>query len=137
EAKISEARSNRLLRSIIEGLQYAWQHPLVKYLLFFIAMIEFCFVGPSSVGLATLAKTRFETDWGASALGWMLSAFGAGMLIGMVVAGSMKVNRGRGRLIVGAALLLGFGLLLLGFAHELLWAGVTLTFIGIGGGLVN
>lgn len=137
EGKTSEARSNRLLGSIIEGLKYSWRHPLVKYLLFFIAIIEFCFVGPSSVGLATLAKTRFETDWGASALGWMLSAFGAGMLIGMVVAGSMKADRGRGKVIIGATLLLGFGLLLLGFAHELLWAGVTLTFIGIGGGLAN
>ena len=137
EGKASEAGSNRLLGSIVEGLKYAWQHSLVKYLLFFIAIIEFCFVGPSSVGLATLAKTRFETEWGASALGWMLSAFGAGMLIGMVVAGSMKIDRGRGKLIIGATLLLGFGLLLLGFAHELLWAGVTLTFIGIGGGLAN
>lgn len=137
EARPSEAGSSRLLGSIIEGLKYAWLHPLVKYLLFFIAIIEFCFVGPSAVGLATLAKTRFETDWGASALGWMLSAFGAGMLIGMVVAGSIKVDRARGKLIIGATLLLGIGLLLLGFAHELLWAGVTLTFIGIGGGLAN
>jgi MFS family permease len=131
------ARFNGLLASIGEGLRYAWKHPLVRSLLFFIAIIEFCFVGPSSVGLAAMAKTRFEVDWGASALGWMLSAFGGGMLIGMVVAGSIKVKRGRGRLIIGVIFLLGFGLTFLGFAHQLVWAGATLVFIGMGGGLAN
>jgi len=131
------ARFDGLLASIGEGLRYAWKHPLVRSLLFFIAIIEFCFVGPSSVGLAAMAKSRFEVEWGASALGWMLSAFGGGMLIGMVLGGSIKTRRGRGKLIISGTFLLGFGLSFLGFAHHLVWAAVTLVFIGIGGGLGN
>lgn len=137
QSAAAASRFDGLLASIGEGLRYAWQHPLVRSLLFFIAIIEFCFVGPSSVGLATMAKTRFEQDWGASALGWMLSAFSAGVLLGMVLAGSMRVKRGRGRLIISATFLIGFGLTFLGFAHQLMWAAITLAFVGLGGGLAN
>jgi MFS family permease len=126
-----------LLSSIAEGLRYAWRHPLVRELLFFVAVIEFSFVGPSSVGLAAMAKNRFEAQGGATALGWMLSALGGGMLLGMVIAGSMNLTRGRGKLVIGSSFLVAFCLAGLGVAGSVLWAGVLLGLIGIGGGLAN
>lgn len=126
-----------LFRSIKEGLVYAWQHPLIRSLLFFIAAIEFSFTGPSSVGLAALAKQRFASDGGATSLGWMMSSFGGGMLIGMLVAGSIKVARRQGRVVIGVTFVFGLGLALLGFATNLVWACSTLAFIGLGGGLAN
>jgi MFS family permease len=126
-----------LFRSIKEGLVYAWQHPLIRALLFFIAAIEFSFTGPSSVGLAALAKQRFASDGGATSLGWMMSSFGGGMLIGMLVAGSIKVARRQGRVVIGVTFVFGLGLALLGFATNLVWACSTLAFIGLGGGLAN
>jgi MFS family permease len=126
-----------LFESIGGGLRYAWRHPLIRTLLFFIAAIEFSFAGPSSVGLAALAKTRFESAGGASALGWMLSAFGAGMLAGILVAGSIGVTQRRGRLVIGGSLLLGLGLALVGFATQVVWASLALALAGLGGGLAN
>ena len=126
-----------LFRSIKEGLLYAWRHPLIRALLFFIAAIEFSFVGPSSVGLAALAKHRFGAEGGATALGWMMSSFGGGMLIGMLVAGSIKVARRQGRVVIGVTFVFGLGLALLGFSTQLVWACATLAFVGLGGGLAN
>lgn len=126
-----------LFRSIKEGLVYAWRHPLIRALLFFIAAIEFSFTGPSSVGLAALAKQRFASAGGATSLGWMMSSFGGGMLIGMLVAGSIKVARRQGRVVIGVTFVFGLGLALLGFATNLVWACSTLAFIGLGGGLAN
>ncbi len=128
-------RSKGLLTSIGEGLRYAWKQPLIRALLFFIAAFEFSFVGPFSVGLAAMAKVRFET--GASALGWMLSAFGGGMLAGTILAGSIRAPRRRGLLIISVSVLCGVGLILLGFAANVASASVILAFIGVGGGVVN
>src|SRR5207247_7900569 len=61
-------RSNRfksLFTSIGEGLRYAWGEPVVRALFLFIAAIEFSYAGAASVGIASLAKNRFEA--GASA----------------------------------------------------------------------
>lgn len=136
-ATVQPAEVKGLFRDIIDGLRYAWNHPLIRALLFFMAVIEFSFVGPSTVGLAAMAKNRFEAEGGATALGWMLSAFGGGMLAGMLVAGSIKVAQWRGRLVIGVTFLLGFGLALLGFSTRVVWAAVILAFIGLGGGLAN
>lgn len=126
-----------LFRSIKEGLIYAWSHPLIRALLFFIAAIEFSFVGPSSVGLAALAKQRFAIEGGATSLGWMMSSFGGGMLIGMLIAGSLRVASRRGRLVIGVTFVFGLGLAVLGFSTHLVWACAILVLIGLGGGLAN
>ena len=130
-------RLEGLFTSIKEGLRYAWKNPLIRALLFFVAAIEFSFVGPSTVGLAAMAKDRFGSEGGATALGWMLSAFGGGMLLGMLVAGSLRTLRRRGRLVIEVMLLLGIGLALVGFATHVVWASLMLTLIGLGGGLTN
>lgn len=126
-----------LFASISEGLRYAWSEPVVRALFLFIAAIEFSCAGPTAVGVASLAKIRFQTGEGAGALGWMLSSLGAGMLIGMLLAGSIKERRPRGRLLIGAALIIGLGLALLGFATSLLMACAALALVGMAGGLGN
>jgi MFS family permease len=137
EEQGEEPAAAGLFRSIKEGLSYAWSHPLIRALLFFIAAIEFSFVGPSSVGLAALAKQRFAIEGGATALGWMMSSFGGGMLIGMLVAGSIRVTSRQGRVIIGVTFVFGLGLAVLGYATQLVWACAILIFIGLGGGLAN
>ena len=131
----SSSRLKALFTSIGEGLRYARSEPVVRALFLFIAAIEFSYAGAASVGIASLAKNRFEG--GASALGWMLSSLGGGMVIGMLLAGSIKGQRYRGRVLIGAALVIGVGLALLGFATHLLIACALLTLVGIGGGLGN
>jgi MFS family permease len=129
------SRFKALFTSIGEGLRYAWSEPVVRALFLFIAAIEFSYAGAASVGIASLARTRFEG--GASALGWMLSCLGGGMVIGMLIASSIKDRQHRGRVLIGASLVIGVGLALLGFATHLLIACALLTVVGIGGGLGN
>jgi MFS family permease len=131
----SSSRFKALFTSIGEGLRYAWSEPVVRALFLFIAAIEFSYAGASTVGIAWLAKNRFEG--GASALGWMLSSLGGGMVIGMLLASSFKGRQHRGRVLIAASLVIGVGLALLGFATHLLIACAVLTLVGIGGGLGN
>jgi MFS family permease len=135
-AEEEPARKKWLLTSIVEGLRYAWRHKLIRALLLFISAFEFSYAGIGGVGLPALAKNRFGAEGGgASALGWMLSAFGGGMLIGMLLAGSMKTSKRRGRVLIGLISMIGTGFMMLGFASQVITAGLVLTFIGIGGGL--
>ncbi len=128
------SRFKALFASIGEGLRYAWNEPVVRALFLFIAAIEFSYAGASTVGIAWLAKKRFEG--GASALGWMLSSLGGGMVIGMLLASSIK-GQHRGRVLIAASLVIGVGLALLGFSAQLLIACGVLTVVGIAGGLGN
>lgn len=125
-----------LFKSIGEGLRYTWSNRVMRSLLLFIAVIEFSFAGPSTIGIAVVAKTRFS-DLGEIALGYMLGALAAGMFIGMLLAGSIPIKRNRGRLIIGIVFLLGVGMTLLSFATHVLWASLVLALMGLGGGLGN
>jgi MFS family permease len=129
-----------LINSIREGLAYAWRDPLIRSLLLFIAAIEFSFIGPSTVGLAVLSKNRFgggeASSQGGAAFAAILATFGAGMLAGMLVAGSIKLRR-RGRLIIGTMFMLGVGLALLGLSTHVVAACVIFGFVGLGGGMSN
>jgi hypothetical protein len=71
---------------IVEGIRYAWRDPLLRTMLFALALLSFSTSGPLRVGSVMLAETRFG---GVEAFGVLLSAFGAGVLIGLVAAGSL------------------------------------------------
>ncbi len=122
------------LAGIVEGISYAWRDPLLRTMLVALAVLNFSTSRPLRVGGAMLAETRLG---GAEALGILLSAFGAGSLIGLVVAGSL-VRRGRRGfdLIVGTAAL-GLGLGTLGFVSGLLLATALVLGMGVGAGYLG
>jgi MFS family permease len=123
-----------MLKSIAEGLRYAWHHRLIRALLILISAFEFSYAGIGGVGLPAFAKSHFGAEAG-SALGWMLSAFGGGMLVGMLLAGSIKLTKRRGKVLIGLIFMIGTGFIMLGFASNVISAGLVLAFVGIGGGL--
>jgi MFS family permease len=149
DRKLPESESDKdetgsvrgLLGSIREGITYVWREPLLRALLIFVTAIEFSFVGASEVGLAVLAKNRFgggeATEQGAAAFAAMLSAFGAGALIGMIAAGSVEMPRRRGKLVAGLSFTLGVGLLMLGLASSVFTAAIVFGLIGLCGGMAN
>ena len=119
---------------IVEGLRYAWRDPLLRTMLFALALLSFSTSGPLRVGGAMLAETRLG---GAEAFGIILSAFGAGSLVGLVVAGSLVRTGRRGQdLIVGTAAL-GLGLGALGFVPNLFLATSLVAGMGIGAGYLG
>jgi MFS family permease len=120
--------------AIVEGMRYVWRDPLLRTMLFALAVLSFSTSGPLRVGGAMLAETRLG---GAGAFGILLSAFGAGSLIGLFAAGSL-VRRGRRGLdfIVGTAAL-GLGLGGLGFVSSLLPAVAIVVGMGVGAGYLG
>jgi MFS family permease len=112
---------------IVEGIRYAWRDPLLRTMLFALALLSFSTSGPLRVGGAMLAQTRLG---GAETFGVLLSAFGAGSLIGLILAGSLVRTGRRGvDLIVGMAAL-GLGLGALGFVASVFLA--ALLVLGMG-----
>jgi MFS family permease len=118
--------------SIREGVRYTWSQPAIRSLIIIIAVIEFSFAGPFTVGLASLAEIKFAG--GATAFGVMLSVLGGGFLLGTVIAGSVKSTARLGTSMVMASFALAIGLGLLGLVPNVVWACVLLAIIGTIGG---
>ncbi|MBV1775617.1 MFS transporter [Burkholderiaceae bacterium DAT-1] len=72
-------------RSIGDGLRMFWQDTELRTLCLYFAIVSFFVGGPIQVALPVMANTRL--DHGAASLGWLLTAHGAGTLLGMVMSG--------------------------------------------------
>jgi MFS family permease len=107
-----------VLQTIGSGLRYAWSDPAIRTLVVLTTALNLAFEGPVSVGLAWLANNRF--DGGSAAFGFILSAFGAGALLGAIVAGSVRRVPKLGAVVLSIGVLLGIGLALIGTAPSVL-----------------
>jgi MFS family permease len=123
-----------LLASIRDGLRYTLGDPALRSLIIIVAVAEFAFAGPLTVGLASLANSRFTG--GSKAFGIMLSTLGGGFLLGTVLAGALKRSR-LGLATFTAAFILGATLMLLGLAPNLLAACALLAVIATVGGIMQ
>ena len=134
-ATIAPEAQPSVWRSIREGASYTFRDPALRTLIILAAALNFSFTGPISVGLPWLAANRF--DAGSAGFGIMISGFGAGALIGAVLAGSIKPFRHRGAMLLGIAALLGVGLGLIGIAPDVLVVTVLMFAMGLGVGFIN
>ena len=88
--------------TMLEGLKYVHSDAAMRTVIGFGIALNFCIMGPIMVGLALIAKDRFDS---ATAYGIMFSAFALGALGGSVVAGLRKQrSRGVMLLLLGATL---------------------------------
>ncbi len=124
-----------LLSAIGAGLRYAWGDPVIRAILLGVAAIDFSFVGPFTVGLASLADRRF--DAGSVGFGVMLSGLGGGALLGTIIGGSIGQLRRRGRIMIGLVSVMGLGLALMGFAPNVETTTLLTGVMGMGAGLIN
>jgi MFS family permease len=129
------SREQGFLSSIIAGLRYAWHDPIIRALLLIVAGIDVTVNGVFGVGLPLLARYRFAG--GAAALGALDSAFGAGALVGIGIAGSISQPRRRGLVVVGVTVGFGLASLLLPFMPNLPAAIIVMLLASIGSGLIN
>ena len=125
-----------LFSSIGAGLALVWGDKTLRYYFGLIALVNLLMTGPISVGIPVLAETRFEG--GAAAYGIILSAFGGGSLVGVVVAGARKRPAARRfpMIMLGLTGLMGVGLALLGMLTSLPPATVVAALMGMGEGYV-
>lgn len=125
-----------LFSAIGEGLALVWQDKCLRYYFGLIALVNLLMTGPISVGIPVLAETRF--DGGAAVYGIILSAFGGGSLVGVVIAGARKRPAARRfpMLMLGLTGSMGIGLALLGVLSSVVPATAVAALMGMGQGYV-
>ncbi len=131
------AEEEGMLRSIYNGLQTVWRHPVMRPLLLLISGINLFFMGPFMVGIPYLSDIRFPE--GAAAFGILLSAFGGGALVGTVCAGALPgpTPKWLGLSLGALVLVSGVGIILLGFAPTTLIAGIICVAMGLSNGYTS
>jgi hypothetical protein len=97
------APRRNMLRSILDGLHYVKNDVALASLMLVVSVLNFAIVGPTSVGIAMIAKQKFGTPL---AFGLLMSALAAGGLTGTLLAGISK-HRKRGRLLLFVSTAIG------------------------------
>ncbi|XOV88176.1 MAG: MFS transporter [Pseudomonadota bacterium] len=108
-------------RSILEGFGVTWRDMPVRLITVAFTLFSLFFRGPYIVGIPILCDQRF--DDGALAFGLIGSAFGAGSLLGLVLAGSLPrlPDRFLGTLILLDFIVLGGSFVVFALAPDLPW----------------
>ncbi len=122
------------LHSIWEGIVYAAKDSAIRALMINIIVANLCVTGPFIVGMTWMAKHQFS---GSLALGTMFSSFGAGAVVGTLIAGSLHKPFRAGMILLMAAAVYGLCTSLMGFQAHLWGASLLLGFIGVAGGFTN
>lgn len=81
------AKSQNVVESIKEGFAYVWGQRILRVLFLLIVAINFLVMGPVTVGIPVLADARLVAPRGAAAFGIIMSAFGGGALLGIILSG--------------------------------------------------
>jgi MFS family permease len=74
-----------VIESIKEGFTYVWSRMVLRVLFLLIVATNFLVMGPLTVGIPVLANIRLTE--GAAAFGIIMSAFGGGSLLGIILSG--------------------------------------------------
>jgi predicted MFS family arabinose efflux permease len=93
--------------------------------------------GPFSVGIPVIARTRFPE--GAMAFGLIMSIFGGGALLGIVIAGILPKPSKKllGTVLLSVISLMGIGLAVIGIAPSLTVAALAAVVMGTANGYNN
>jgi MFS family permease len=126
-----------LLQSIVEGLRYTLRNRVLRSLFAYVTAFEFAAAGADHVGMPAFARLHFGQEEGARALGAMASSLAAGLLIGMVMAGSLNAFKREDRVTTLMTLLMTCALTCLAFASALLPACACLFAFGLASGAVS
>jgi MFS family permease len=127
------ASRQRVWASIREGLAHVGRDVALRSLMILAAVLNFCLTGPLSVGLAYLAGRRFSSP---SAFGVWISSVAAGTLVGMLLAGVLRVPR-RGLLLLGTTAALGLATACMAWLPGLWPVAAILFVMGILSGFIN
>ncbi len=123
--------------SIRAAADYLLNHAGLRFLFVIMAAVNFLFTGPLLVGIPVLADQRLPE--GATAFGFLMSAYAGGGLGGYLLAGILPKPSGRGLSILLVSLLASFGLVLASFGWiTVTWVDVVLLLLlGIGNGYIG
>jgi len=123
-------QTSGVLDAIKDGVRYAWNDIRLRTILLLIAAANFLIVGPINVGIPLLANARLEG--GAAAFGIIMSAFGAGSLLGIGLAGGLPrpPERIMGSVLLAVWSVMGIGIAVLGLLSST--AAVAIIMLAVG-----
>jgi MFS family permease len=139
DADETEAGAARLplLQSIGEGFRYTLRNRTLRDLFVYMIAFEFAVAGADYVGLPAFARLHFGQEEGAKAFGVMASSLAAGLLTGMVLAGSLNAFKHENRVTTLMTLMMVCALTGLAFASTLLPACAALVAFGVASGTIS
>jgi MFS family permease len=129
----SQAANKAVLPAIAEGIAYVIRDVPLRSLMLLAMTMNFCFMGPVSIGLTYLTRTRFGSP---AILGTLMSAVAVGSLLGSLLAGVWKIRR-RGVLMLLVAAALSPCLGAIGFIESVWPLGGLLFVVGVLAALMN
>jgi len=130
----AEEKQN-VLESIREGLAYVWQDDTLRTIFLVVAAISVLTIAPINLGVPVIADDRLS---GAAAYGILMSAYGAGSLIGIVFSGILPrpPEHRQGSILFGAVAMVGLFTVGLAFSQTIWVASLFLLLSGIFDGWV-
>jgi hypothetical protein len=76
-----------LIAAIAQGIRHVWRDATLRWVFIIVAAVDSLLLGPLLVGVPVLADTHLAE--GAVAYGIIMSAFGGGALVGIILAGAL------------------------------------------------
>ena len=117
-----------LATGISEGWNYCWNHRSLRVVLIVLTLLNLLFIGPLQVGINALTYERFAAD--PTALGIMISAWGAGGLLGTLTPQWLPRVPRLGSLMLSLASIQAVGMILLSVAPTVAIASLIAAILG-------
>lgn len=132
-----DADQRSVIQSIAAGMRYLWQNEALRFILILIVASNFFIMGPMMIGIPVLAKTTLAE--GAAAYGIVMSAFGGGALVGIILSGVLpRLKPARmGTILLTIQALMGVALALLPLSTATAYAAGMALLMGAVNGYVN
>ena len=132
-----ERPPSSMLDDIRAGFSYVLGSPALRAMIMLSLAANLLIVGPFEVGVAVIAYTRLPE--GAAAYGVLMSAFGGGSLVGLVLASALPVPRPSrfAYVVIGAIAFAGVGLVGLPFVSSTAVAAALIAVSGFALGFGN
>jgi MFS family permease len=124
-----------LVASLVAGTRAVLGDPVMRSIVVVSTAANLAFTGPTVIGLPWLVLVHFRED--ALALGLVFAAYGAGSLVGVLVAGSLPRPRRFGSVVLALVLLMGVGLASVAFVPGVVALGAVSLVTGTINGYVN
>jgi MFS family permease len=126
-----------VIESIKEGFAYVWSRPVLRVFFLLLFAMNFLVLGPVIVGIPVLAKTRLVE--GAAAFGIIMSAFGGGALLGIILSGVLPAIRPEhlGTRLLLIISLMGIGVALMPLFSSTPVVATIMLLMGVTNGYVN
>ncbi|HVU12906.1 MAG TPA: MFS transporter [Phototrophicaceae bacterium] len=133
----SASKKEDVITAIKAGVAFVWKSEVMRMIFVLLVAVNFFVTGPFGVGIPVLASRNFPE--GAAAYGILMSAYGGGALLGIILAGVLPKPRPTrfGAVLLIVTSLLGVGMMVLPFSESTLVAALVSLAMGTTMGYVN